>query len=97
MESDAEREEMVRRLVRDDSLGPEEKSKFMSDLYLKGYNTKRMEEKASKMEQAKALQREKSFRDEEEGKLGCKHYTRNVKILADCCGLYFPCRYVRSF
>jgi hypothetical protein len=33
-----------------------------------------------------------SYQDKEKLHLGCKHYKRGCKILADCCNKFFPCR-----
>ncbi|KAH9327072.1 hypothetical protein KI387_007250, partial [Taxus chinensis] len=33
-----------------------------------------------------------SYRDEEQSCFGCKHYKRNCKLLAACCGRLFSCR-----
>eukprot|EP00164_Ancoracysta_twista_P003452 GFYU01004607.1.p1 GENE.GFYU01004607.1~~GFYU01004607.1.p1 ORF type:complete len:301 (-),score=36.29 GFYU01004607.1:128-1030(-) len=33
-----------------------------------------------------------SYRDEQKGILGCKHYMRTCKLRAACCGDFFPCR-----
>ncbi|KAI8067752.1 zinc-ribbon-domain-containing protein [Gongronella butleri] len=34
----------------------------------------------------------RSYHDREKDILGCTHYARNVKLLANCCGKLFPCR-----
>ncbi|KAM7267883.1 hypothetical protein ACFE04_010049 [Oxalis oulophora] len=34
-----------------------------------------------------------SFRDAEKQVFGCKHYKRNCKLRASCCGKLFPCRF----
>ncbi|KAG0357876.1 hypothetical protein BGZ54_000141, partial [Gamsiella multidivaricata] len=35
----------------------------------------------------------KTFHNEEQGQLGCKHYIRGCKLKADCCGKWFNCRF----
>jgi uncharacterized CHY-type Zn-finger protein len=35
----------------------------------------------------------KTYHDECNGLLGCKHYQRTAKLQANCCGKWFPCRF----
>ncbi|CDS12851.1 hypothetical protein LRAMOSA05035 [Lichtheimia ramosa] len=34
-----------------------------------------------------------SYHDKANNILGCKHYRRKVKLVANCCGVIFPCRF----
>lgn len=86
------REVEAKKLIRDDSLGEREKSHELTKIFMAEYSKMREGELSKKQEEVQSMQKQRSFKDKEKSILGCEHYSRKVKIRAECCGLYFPCR-----
>ncbi|XP_055832699.1 zinc finger protein BRUTUS-like At1g74770 isoform X2 [Solanum dulcamara] len=86
--------DVIRRVSGDSSLDSEKKSHLMQSLLMSQWI---LTQEKSHSDFATAKDKEKitgqcpSFRDKTESVFGCRHYTRNCKLLAPCCNELFPC------
>lgn len=91
-----ELESEIRKVARDSTLDPRRKAYLIQNLM-----TSRWIASQQKSPQASAVEGSNgeelgcspSFHDSEKEVFGCKHYKRNCKVRASCCGKLFTCRF----
>jgi hypothetical protein len=85
--------ELRRKIVeiqKDSSLDPATKAKKIQELMVSSY--KPSAPKEDDTAKNKELNTSVSYNNEANNIFGCKHYRRNCKMKAFCCGQLFPCR-----
>lgn len=77
--------------------GQEEVNREFQEVYIGDFRKRQIREEKEWLELMRRIGRRKSYcegvvGDDGEKVLGCKHYRRKCKLLADCCGVFVTCR-----
>lgn len=86
----------IKELQRNDSLSQKDKAKAMQSLMTHSWRASQENLIAAASAEEERLRDNgigKSYHDEAEGILGCKHYRRGCKLKAPCCGKFYTCRF----
>ena len=87
----------IHEIQRDSALTPQEKAKRMQELMMSGSVAKKTGSSTSLSSEVLSVEekdREASLTPD--GDLGCKHYKRGCKLLAECCRHWYPCRHCHN-
>jgi hypothetical protein len=71
--------------IQSSSLSAAEKAKAIQQLMCASYNTTK--------KSPVAVACHSNYHDESQGIFGCRHYRRNCKLQAHCCGEWYVCRF----